>query len=276
MTAEWSATPANALQIGKATLEYACYGPAPADAPTLVLLHEGLGCVELWRDLPKRLADETGLGVVAYSRAGYGRSSTTTLPRPLDYMSIEATTVLGEVLDALGVEKTILVGHSDGATIAAIYAGSVSDQRVRGLVLMAPHFFAEEHGLSAIKASIAAYESGDLKTKLAKYHDDPDVAFRGWYDSWTHPDFASWNVADAIDHWRIPVLAIQGRDDAYGTLDQISEIDDRIYSPLETVIMDDCGHAPHLEKPAETSAAIAEFCTTLLRLERTEVALEPA
>jgi pimeloyl-ACP methyl ester carboxylesterase len=276
MTTEWSATPSTALEVGDAALEYACYGPTPDQSPTLVLLHEGLGCVELWRDIPARLTKATGLGVVAFSRAGYGRSTPAVLPRPLDYMTREAMDVLGPVLDALGVEKTILVGHSDGATIAAIYAGSISDHRVRGLVLLAPHFFTETGGLDAIHATLAKYRKGDLKAKLAKYHDHPDVAFHGWYDSWTNPDFAAWNVADVIDHWRIPVLAIQGREDAYGTLAQISEIDERIYSPLETVIIDDCGHAPHLETPDATCAAIADFCATLLRLEQAEVPLEPA
>lgn len=274
MIAAWNNTPAQTLNVGNATLEYACFGPAPKDAPTLVLLHEGLGSTELWRDFPQQLAEQTGLGVVAYSRAGYGRSSTVKLPRSLDYMTDEATDVLGGVMTELGVTQAILLGHSDGATIAAIYAGSVSDQRVRGLVLMAPHFFAEVSGIATIKETLAQYQNGDLNSKLSKYHDDPDVAFHGWYDSWTHPDFAKWTVADTIDHWRIPVLAIQGSEDPYGTIAQISEIDERIYSPLETLILEGCGHAPHLEQPDQTTAAIAEFCATLVRLEKAEVLLE--
>jgi len=232
MIEAWNNTQAQTLNVGDATLEYACFGPAPKDAPTLVLLHEGLGSTELWRDFPQQLAEQTGLGVVAYSRAGYGRSSTVKLPRSLDYMTDEATDVLGGVMTELSVTQAILLGHSDGATIAAIYAGSVSDQRVRGLVLMAPHFFAEVSGIATIKETLAQYQNGDLNFKLSKYHDDPDVAFHGWYDSWTHPDFAKWTVADTIDHWRIPVLAIQGSEDPYGTIAQISEIDERIYSPL--------------------------------------------
>ena len=276
MTAAWNNAAAQRLNIGDATLEYACFGPAPSGAPTLVLLHEGLGCTELWRDFLQQLADQTGLGVVAYSRAGYGRSSTIKLPRSLDYMTDEATDVLGDVMTELGVTQAILLGHSDGATIAAIYAGSVSDQRVRGLVLMAPHFFVETSGVATIKETLAQYQNGDLKSKLSKYHDDPDVTFHGWYDSWTHPDFAKWTVADTIDHWRIPVLAIQGSSDPYGTMAQISEIDERIYSPLETLILEGCGHAPHLEQPDQTTAAIAEFCATLVRLEQAEVLLESA
>tara|TARA_R110002072_G_scaffold44812_11_gene125048 strand:- start:4735 stop:5559 length:825 start_codon:yes stop_codon:yes gene_type:complete len=271
MTAAWTNTPDAQLIAGGKLLEYACWGPPPTEALTLVLLHEGLGSVALWRDLPERLVAATGLGVVAYSRAGYGASEAAELPRPLDYQTREATEVLGDVLNALGVQQTILTGHSDGATIAAIYAGSVSDMRVRGLILIAPHFFTEPSGLEAIVAAGQAYDAGALKTKLAKYHADVDAAFRGWHDVWTHPDFAAWNVADVIDHWRIPVLAIQGRDDPYGTLAQINEIDTRIYSPFEAHILDNCGHAPHLECPTETDAAIAEFCARLTRLEQADV-----
>lgn len=271
MTTAWTNDPDVRLMAGGKLLEYACWGPPPSEALTIVLLHEGLGSVALWRDLPDRLVAATGLGVVAYSRAGYGRSEGIALPRPLDYQTREAVEVLGDVLDALGVQQTVLTGHSDGATIAAIYAGSVSDMRVRGLILMAPHFFTESTGLAAIVTAGQAYETGDLKVKLAKYHVDPDLAFRGWHDAWTHPDFAVWNVADVIDHWRIPVLAIQGRDDPYGTLAQIEEIDTRIYSPFEALILDECGHAPHLEFPTETDAAIAEFCARLIRMEQADV-----
>ena len=271
MIAEWSKTPRQPLRIDDATLEYACFGPSPDKAPTIVLLHEGLGCAALWRDLPERLRAATGFGVLAYSRAGYGRSSTITRPRPLDYQTREAMDVVGPVLDAVGVQRAVLMGHSDGATMAAIYAGSVSDMRVRALILMAPHFFMEAKGLDAIRAGKAQYEQGDLNIKMAKYHDDPDAAFYGWHDAWVDPGNADWNVADCIDHLRIPVLAIQGRDDAYGTLDQISEIEERIYSPVETLILDDCGHAPHLEKPDETLQGISDFCATLARIENAQV-----
>ncbi len=271
MTAAWTNDPDARVMAGGKLLEYACWGPPPSEALTIVLLHEGLGLVALWRDVPERLVAATGLGVVAYSRAGYGGSEGVTLPRPLDYQTREATEVLGDVLDALGVQQTVLAGHSDGATIAAIYAGSVSDMRVRGLILIAPHFFTEAAGLEAIAAAGQAFETGDLKAKLAKYHADSDAAFWGWHDAWTHPDFAAWNVADVIDHWRIPVLAIQSRDDPYGTLAQIDEIDTRIYSPFEALILEDCGHAPHLERPAETDAAIAEFCARLTRMEQVDV-----
>ena len=261
------------LTAGGKSLEYACWGPAPSQAPTLVLLHEGLGSVAQWKDVPERLADMTGFGVVAYSRAGYGASDPVDLPRPLSYQSDEATGSLGEVLDALGIDHAVLMGHSDGATIAAIYAGSVSDMRVRGLILIAPHFFTEPAGLAAIAEAGRSYASGDLKDRLGKYHSNVDVAFNGWHDVWTDPAYKAWNVADVIDHWRIPVLAIQGTDDPYGSLAQIEEIDSRIYSPLETLIVEGCGHAPHHEKPEQTRNAIVEFCARLHRLEAEAVSL---
>lgn len=265
MTAAW--TSSGALVAGGKTLEYVCHGPPPSQAPTLVLLHEGLGCVQLWRDFPQALAKATGLGVFAYSRAGYGRSDPADLPRPLDYMTREAEEVLPQVLDAIGVERAVLVGHSDGATIAAIYAGSVADYRVRALVLMAPHFFTEDMGLAEIAKAKAAFEAGDLRSGLAKYHADPDNAFRGWNDCWLHPDFKDWNVADAIDHLRIPTLAIQGRDDQYGSLAQITEIETRAYAPVDTLLLDDCRHAPFLDQPEQVTLAISEFCARLMRLE---------
>ncbi|UWR13114.1 alpha/beta hydrolase [Sulfitobacter mediterraneus] len=271
MAINWTNAKGAQITVQGQSLEYGCWGPAPHKAPTLVLLHEGLGSVAQWKDVPAQLAERTGFGVFAYSRAGYGGSDPVSLPRPLDFQTREAEDVLGAVLDAAGIEHCVLMGHSDGATIAAIYAGSVSDMRVRGLVLIAPHFFTEPAGLDAIRAAGEAFEDGDLKQRLGKYHTNVEVAFKGWHDVWTDPAFAKWNVGDAIDHWRIPVLAIQGRDDPYGTLAQIQEIEDRIYSPLDTLILDDCGHAPHLEKPQETLAEIAEFCVRLRRLEEDEV-----
>ncbi|MDW3224493.1 MAG: alpha/beta hydrolase [Paracoccaceae bacterium] len=269
----WCAEPGQTLSIEGIDLEYACFGPPPGEAATIVMLHEGLGCVEMWRDVPKQLSEVTGLGVLVYSRRGYGRSAAADQPFPVDYMTLEGENTLGKVMDASGLKEVILLGHSDGATIACIYAGSVSDMRVRGLVLIAPHFFTEPQGLAAIRSAGKAYRKGDLKSKLARYHDDIDGVFHRWYDVWTSPEFENWNVADAIDHLRIPVLAIQGRDDAYGTLAQIEEIDARIYSPLETSILDHCGHAPHFERGPETRHAIAEFCARLMRLEHQKIAL---
>lgn len=256
--------------VGK-RLDYRCAGPAPDQAPTIVLLHEGLGCAALWRDFPQRLVEATGFGVMAYSRAGYGQSDPADLPRPLDYMTREAVDVLPEVLNAIGFQRGVLMGHSDGATIAAIYAGSVEDFRVRGLILMAPHFFTEAMGLTEIAKAGQAFATTDLRDRMAKYHRDPEATFRGWNDAWLHPDFIKWNVAEVIDYLRIPVLAIQGRQDQYGTLAQVEEIANRSYAPVDVEIIDDCRHAPHLDQPQAVLAAVAEFTERLQRIEAAEV-----
>lgn len=263
---------AGTFNVDGKNLEHMSWGPPPSEAPTIVLLHEGLGCVALWRDFPEKLAAATGWGVLAYSRAGYGQSDPVDLPRPLDFMTREAMNCMRPVLDQAGIRQAILFGHSDGATIAAIYGGSVQDARVRGLVLMAPHFFHEEMGLAEIARARDTFETGDLRSRLAKYHADPDVAFRGWNGAWLDFDKIDWNVSDVIDYLRIPVLAIQGRNDPYGSHLQIDEIENRSYAPVDTLWLDDCGHAPHLEKPEETLAGVSEFAARLQRIEEEVVA----
>lgn len=259
------------ITVGGKRLEMRYAGTV--DAPTLVLLHEGLGSAGLWRDFPERLAQATGFGVMAYSRAGYGQSDAADLPRPLDYMTREAVDVLPQVLDAAAVRRCVLVGHSDGATIAAIHAGTVSDMRVRGLILMAPHFFTEPVGLTEIARARDAYATGDLRARLARHHADPDNAFKGWNDAWLDPNFAAWNVADVIDYWRIPALVIQGRDDQYGTLAQVTEVETRSYAPVDVAVIDNCRHAPHLDQPDAVVAHVTEFCARLERIEAAEVVL---
>ena len=268
---EWCAGEKTSITVNGKALEAVSYGPSPSEAPTIVMLHEGLGCVALWRDFPQKLAETTGFGVFVWSRAGYGQSDPVDLPRPLDYMTREALDALPALLDTIGFQSGILLGHSDGASIASIYAGSVEDFRVRGLVLIAPHFFTEEGGLKAIAEARQAHENGELRGRLAKYHKDVDSAFRGWNDAWLDPGFKSWNIADSIDYLRIPVLAIQGADDQYGTLAQIAEIENRIYSPVDVEIIPDCRHSPHVDQPELTLAAVAEFCARLARIEAAEV-----
>lgn len=271
MSFVWSDGNRQTIDMPGGSIECASWGPSPSEAPTLVLLHEGLGCLELWRDFPQRLAEATGAGVFAYSRLGYGRSDPTALPRPLDYMTREACDVLPGILDAIGLQRGLLVGHSDGASIAAIYAGSISDPRIRGLVLMAPHFFTEEMGLAEIADAKVMFDSSSLHEKMGRYHNDAEATFRGWNDAWLHPDFKNWNVGDCIDHWRIPALAIQGEDDQYGTLAQIREMEERAYSPVETVILKGCRHSPHLDQPEKTITSIADFYGRLERLEQEKV-----
>ncbi|MEP3232846.1 MAG: alpha/beta hydrolase [Hyphomicrobiales bacterium] len=265
---DWNNPNPQHIQIGTTKLEAQCFGPPPSNAPTIIMLHEGLGCIALWRDFPSRLAEATGYGVLAYSRAGYGGSDGSPPPKPLDYMTREAMDVLPLVLDQIGFQRGILLGHSDGASIVTIYAGSTEDMRIRGLVLMAPHFFTEPVGLTAIKAAKEIYETGDLKQKLAKYHTHVDDAFYGWNGAWLDDDFKDWNIAENIDYLRIPVLGIQGRNDEYGTLAQLDELEARLYSPFDCAILEDCKHSPHLEKADETLGVITEFCQRLERLER--------
>jgi pimeloyl-ACP methyl ester carboxylesterase len=244
-------------------LEAVAYGPPPEKAPTIVMLHEGLGCVALWRDFPAKLAAATGWGAFAYSRAGYGRSDSIDLPRPLDYMEREARFSLPTVLEAIRFQRGILLGHSDGASIAAIIAGERFDGRVKGLVLMAPHLFTEEPGLASIAEARRAYETGELRAKLAKYHADVDSAFWGWNLAWLDPGFKAWNIEDFVGRWRVPALLIQGADDQYGTLEQIRAIEARSPAPVASLILDACRHSPQIDQPQATLEAAAGFCATL-------------
>jgi pimeloyl-ACP methyl ester carboxylesterase len=253
------------LHLTDMRLEYRMIGPRPDAAATIVLLHEGLGSVEVWGDFADALADATDAGVFAYSRAGYGRSSPAKLPRPVSFMHDEARDVLPRVLDAIGFRRGLMAGHSDGASIAAIYAGSIQDHRVRGLALMAPHFFTEDMGLAEIARAKAAFESGPLRAKLARLHVDPDNAFHNWCGPWLDPEFREWDITDALAHIRVPVLIVQGENDQYGTLRQVEVAREECYCPVEVVILPDVRHAPYREAPAETLAAVTEFANRLLR-----------
>jgi pimeloyl-ACP methyl ester carboxylesterase len=263
---DWPATATGRMAIKGVSLECRAWGPSPQEAETMVLLHEGLGSVALWRDFPEKLSAATGRGVFAYSRRGYGQSDPAPLPRPLDYMTREAVEVLPHVLDAIGLKRGILVGHSDGASIAALYLGHVADHRINGLVLMAPHFFTEPQGLASIAAAKIAYDTGDLRGRLAKYHADVDSAFRGWNDAWLDPGFKAWTIEDSLDYIRVPVLGIQGADDQYGTLAQLDCLKARLYAPFEAVVLTDCRHAPFIDQPDKTLAAIAALSGRLDRL----------
>jgi pimeloyl-ACP methyl ester carboxylesterase len=245
-------------------LETAWWGPGPDRAPTLVLLHEGLGCVALWRDFPEALVAATGCGVFAWSRFGYGGSDPVTLPRPMSYMHDEALTVLPRVLDAAGVRRAVVIGHSDGGSIAAIHAGAVRDPRVCGLVLIAAHFFVEELNIASIAAIRATYEEGDLRARLARYHRDVDVAFRGWNDAWLDPRFRAFDITEHVARIPVPVLALQGAEDPYGTAEQLRVLERVALCPVETRLIAGARHAPHLEAKDATLAAIVPFVRRVL------------
>jgi pimeloyl-ACP methyl ester carboxylesterase len=268
----WNTDTELRFNAGGHELEGRCLGPSPDAAPTIVMLHEGLGSMRLWKDLPEQLVQATGCGVFAYSRAGYGRSDSVSLPRPLDYMTREAVDVLPDVLDAMGINHAILLGHSDGATIVLIYAGSTQDHRVRGVIALAPHLFNEDRAVRSIAEAKTAFETGDLRERLARHHDDVDAAFRGWNDAWLDPGFSDWSVEECVDYIRVPVLAIQGRDDQYGTLAQIDALAAALHAPFECVILDDCRHALFVDQPEKTLAAITEFMARLRRIDEAEAA----
>jgi pimeloyl-ACP methyl ester carboxylesterase len=250
--------------VARKRIEAAWHGPAPERAPTLVLLHEGLGSVAMWKEFPQNLAERTGYGVLPYSRPGYGRSGPVPLPRPLTYMHDEAREILPAVLDQAGVRKAILVGHSDGASIATIYAGSRQDFRVRGLVLIAPHFFVEDISVRSIAAAKDAYETGDLRARLTKYHRDVDMAFRGWNEAWLDPEFRQWRIDEYLAYIRVPILIVQGEADQYGTAAQIEAAERETYCPVEVRMLAGAGHSPQVDAPEATLAAIAEFVTRVL------------
>lgn len=241
-------------------LEAAAWGETGGDRPTLVLLHEGLGSVGLWRAFPAHLAEATGCRVFAYSRFGYGRSTPIRLPRPLAYMQAEATSILPRVLAAAGLPGPyVLLGHSDGATIATIYAARAADPRLAGLILLAPHFFVEPAGLEAIAAIRADWDRTDLRGRLARHHDDPDGAFLGWAGAWLDPGFpAVLELEDDLSAIRVPVLILQGTADPYGT-EAHARLAERCCAGRVEVHLLPCRHAPHLEAEAATLAAIRRF-----------------
>lgn len=254
------------LTIGSSELEYRMIGPTPDKAPTIVMLHEGLGSVGLWGDFPEKLQAATGAGVFVYSRTGYGNSSPVKLPRPLDFMEIEALDVLPKLLDAIGFRRGLLLGHSDGASIAAIYAGGIQDHRVRGIILIAPHFMVEDFGLVSIAKTKQNYDTGDLKPKLARWHKDVDTAFNGWADVWLDPKFRDWDISESLAYVRVPVEIIQGADDQYGTQRHIEIAQAECYCPVDATIIPGAGHSPHRETPEPALKAAADFANRLLSL----------
>ena len=253
------------LDLPPLRLEYRMIGPRPEAAPTIVMLHEGLGSAASWGSFPDRIAAATGAGVFVYSRAGYGRSSPGALPRSTSFMAEEACEVLPRVLAIIGFQRGLLLGHSDGASIATIYAGSVQDHRVRGLLLLAPHFFTEEIGLAEIRRARKSFETGGLREKLKPWHADVDCAFRSWNEPWLDPDMRKWDITDALGYIRVPILIVQGEDDQFGTLKQIEAAQRECFCPVETLLLPGIRHVPQREAPELTLAAVTGFIDRLLR-----------
>ena len=244
-------------------IEHQWIAPARLDAPLVVFLHEGLGSVSMWRDFPQRLCEAAACRGLVYSRPGYGRSS----PRAADevwapnFMHRQAHEVLPALLDALHVDTAAhppwLFGHSDGGSIALLHAARFT-QRVAGAIVLAPHILVEDLSVTSIAKARIAYLETDLRERLAKHHDDPDSAFWGWNDIWLNPSFRDWTIESEIATIRCPLLAVQGLDDAYGTLEQIRGIARRV-PQTELLELPDCGHSPHRDQPERVIARAAAF-----------------
>jgi pimeloyl-ACP methyl ester carboxylesterase len=253
------------LDVGAMRLEYRMIGLRPEAAPTIVMLHEGLGSIDVWGDFSDRLAAATGAGVFAYSRAGYGKSSPARLPRAVTFMHEEARDVLPQVLEAIGFRRGLLLGHSDGASIATIYAGSIQDHRVRGLILIAPHFFTEDMGIAEIRRAKAAFESGALRARLARLHSNVDNAFYNWSQPWLEPEFRKWDITETLRFVRVPILIVQGDHDQYGTLKQIEAAQRECSGSVEAVVLPGVRHAPHREAPDAVLTVASSFANRILR-----------
>lgn len=251
------------VEIDGRRLETAWLAPARPDASTIVMLHEGVGSVALWKDFPERLAGATGCGVLAYSRYGYGASSLLEEKRPVEYMHHEGEVVLPAVLNHFAITRPVLFGHSDGGSIALIYAGRHPDA-VAGLILEAPHVFVEDLTVTSIAGIKEVFRTTDLGAKLGRYHQDPDRTFWGWNDIWLDPRFKLWNIEAYLPAIRCSILAIQGLDDEYGTRAQLDAI--QAATPAtEIVLLPRCGHSPHRDQAAAVLDRSAAFIEALAR-----------
>jgi pimeloyl-ACP methyl ester carboxylesterase len=239
------------------TLEAARIEARQPSLPAIVMLHEGLGSVAHWKDFPMQLAEQTGAGIFAYSRYGHGGSDALEESRSVCYMHHEAQVVLPEILRKASIERPLLLGHSDGASIAILYAGMFPDS-VAGLILEAPHVFVEEIAVSSITQARALYNETDLPLRLGRYHKNVDSLFWGWNNIWLHPSFRTWNIESFLDLIRCPVLVLQGAQDEYGTSEQVDAIQRRIPS-ASAIILDNCKHAPHRDRCEATLFAINRF-----------------
>jgi pimeloyl-ACP methyl ester carboxylesterase len=260
---------ANMLDVGDRSFVEVTGGRLEVDVtsgddrlPTLIFLHEGLGSIDLWRGFPDEVRDRTGEHpVVVYSRHGHGRSAPSVMPRPVDYMHHEADVVLPELLAALAVDRPVLIGHSDGASIALLHAGD--GHPVAGLVCLAPHVFVEPESIAGVAAARRAFEEGNMVRRMALYHDDPVATFRGWNDVWASDDFRNWNIEDRLPGVTAPVLVVQGLGDQYGTVEQVDRIGAGVNGRSERLVIHGAGHAPHLDARESVVESIARFVSAV-------------
>jgi pimeloyl-ACP methyl ester carboxylesterase len=243
------------VEIEGRRLEYRLIGRG--ESPSLVFLHEGLGSIDLWREYPGDVAEATGRCGLVYNREGHGWSDPVRGRRAPDFMDHEALVVLPRLLDQLGVAAPILIGHSDGASIALIHAGA--GHPVSGLVLLAPHVFVEPESIIGIEATRERFESTDLPERMARYHRDPQSTFHAWCEIWLDPRFRDWNIEASFPGIGCPMLVIQGLDDEYGTTAQLEAIERGVIGPVESLVLEGCGHSPHLSKPGPVLEATIGF-----------------
>jgi pimeloyl-ACP methyl ester carboxylesterase len=248
---------AHELVVGGRRLEAAWFGPASSSRTPVVLLHEGLGSVRLWRDFPQELARRVDRRVMAFSRFGHGRSDPPLTPHTVAFMHDEAR-LLPAVFDAAGIDRAILLGHSDGGSIALI-AAAEHPARVGALLLEAPHVFVEDISVRSIEKTTTAYRTTDLRERLSRYHDQVDTAFSGWSDVWLDPQFRAWNLEAWLPQVACPVLLIQGEQDEYGTLRQIDAISRQVRGPVQQLVLPNCGHSPHRDQRDAVIRAIVDF-----------------
>jgi pimeloyl-ACP methyl ester carboxylesterase len=244
------------------SIEYAAILGDAAAPFTMVFLHEGLGSVALWRDFPAKVAHRLGVPAFLYSRFGYGQSDGLLARRTPQFMHEEALAVLPRLLDQTRIENPLLIGHSDGASIALIHA-ALSGRRVRGLVCLAPHVFVEPVCVESIAKVRETYRTTDLRQRLAKYHARVDDAFLGWADIWLEPEFLKWSIEGLLGRIEAPMLLIQGRDDEYGTLAQLDHIEARVAGPASRLVLDNCSHSPHRDQEAAVVDAVVAFAKGL-------------
>jgi pimeloyl-ACP methyl ester carboxylesterase len=235
----------------------------------LVFLHEGLGSIGQWRDFPEKICAATGCPALVYDRWGYGGSDPLTEPRKPDYLHDEALLSLPEVLEQCAIDKPIFIGHSDGGSIAIIYAGTYP-QKVAGIITEAAHVFVEDVTVEGIKRAVEVYESTDLKTRLARFHgSNTALMFRGWADIWLSPEFWDWNIESYLPNIACPLLAIQGKEDEYGTPAQVEAIVGRVMGPVRRLMVDNCGHIPHVQAREKVFIEMVNFISVIIK-ERTK------
>ena len=252
------------LPIENKSIEIQTIGDFSDKTPVLVLLHEGLGSISMWKEIPKLIHEKTKLNILTYSRFGYGKSSITDLPRPLDYMTVEAEKYLPMILKKLSIRKHFLIGHSDGATIAALGSLKSMNNNLLGTVLIAPHFFVEQDNIIAIKNTTHQYKKGTLRTKLKKYHDNVDNAFLGWSNVWLNEEFSNWDITNLLSNIKIPIIGIQGLNDPYGSIAQLDILEKKLTVPFTKITIKNCGHNPFHEHLDVTLEYINKFITKIL------------